>query len=208
MAHKRISVLTGLLAVVLAVVATLPVSFVHAADIEGVRVDDRVTQPNGPPLILNGAGVRSKLGFVKLYVGALYLTEKKASAEAILKDPGAKRVSMFMLVDEITARELVASLNSSLDANHIPLEMALIEARLRQLNEMMLKVGALKKGAVVTLSYLPASGTHIHINGEEKLALKGEDFFRALLRIWIGDKPVDGRLRDAMLGGDGSVRLF
>ena len=113
-----------------------------------------------------------------------------------------------VLADEITAKELVASLNNALAANHIPMELALIEARLRQLNDMMLKVGVLKKGAVVTLSYLPASGTHIHINSEERLVVKGEDFFRAMLRIWIGDKPVDGRLRDAMLGGDGSVRLF
>ncbi len=181
---------------------------VHAADIEGVRVDDRITLPGGTPLVLNGAGVRTKLAFAKLYVGALYLPAKQPAAEAIFKDAGAKRIAMFVLADEITARELVASLNNALAANHIPIELALIEARLRQLNDMMLKVGVLKKGAVVTLSFLPATGTHIHINGEEKLVIKGEDFFRAMLRIWIGNKPVDGRLRDAMLGGDGSVRLF
>ena len=205
MARRPIRVIKALAAAILSVAASMPVC---AADIEGVRVEERITLANGPQLVLNGAGVRTKLGFVKLYVGALYLPAKNASAEAILKDPAAKRVSMFVLADEITARELVASLNGSLDANHIPLQMALIEARLRQLNDMMLKVGVLKKGAVVTLSYVPASGTHIHINGEEKLVIKGEDFFRAMLRIWIGDKPVDGRLRDAMLGGDGSVRLF
>jgi Chalcone isomerase-like len=179
-----------------------------AADIEGVRVEDRITLPGGPPLVLNGAGVRTKLGFVKLYVGALHLQARNKSAEEILKDGGAKRVSMFVLADEITAKELVASLNNALAANHIPMEMALIEARLRQLNEMMISTGALKKGAVVTLSYVPATGTHIRINSEEKLVIKGEDFFRAMLRIWIGNKPVDGRLRDAMLGDAGGLRLF
>ena len=152
--------------------------------------------------------VRTKLGFVKLYVGALNLSAKNKSAEEILKDTGAKRVSMFVLTDEITAKELVASLNNALAANHIPMELALIEARLRQLNEMMINTGVLKKGTVVTLSYLPATGTHIRINSEEKLVIKGEDFFRAMLRIWIGNKPVDGRLRDAMLGGEGGLRLF
>lgn len=179
----------------------------EAADIEGVRVEERITFQGGQQLVLNGAGVRTKL-FMKLYVGALHLPVKKNSADEIIKDSGAKRVSMFVLADEITARDLVASLNSALDANHIPMEMALIETRLRQLNEMMLSVGVLKKGAVVTLSYEPASGTHIRINSEEKLVIKGEDFFRAVLRIWIGSRPVDGRLRDAMLGNEGGFRLF
>ena len=179
----------------------------RAADIEGMRVEERITLAGGQQLVLNGAGVRTKL-FMKLYVGALHLPAKQSSAVEILKDAGAKRVSMFVLAEEITARELVASLNNALDANHIPMELALIEARLRQLNEMMITVGVLKKGAVVTLSYQPATGTHVRINSEEKLVIKGEDFFRALLRIWIGNKSVDGRLRDGMLGGSGGFKLF
>ena len=202
--RKAFAVLTGWL-LCAAVLCGVPV---RAADIEGVRVEDRITLPGGPALVLNGAGVRTKLGFVKLYVGALHLSAKNKSAEEILKDTGAKRVSMFVLTDEITAKELVASLNNALAANHIPMELALIEARLRQLNEMMINTGVLKKGTVVTLSYLPATGTHSRINSEEKLVIKGEDFFRAMLRIWIGNKPVDGRLRDAMLGGEGGLRLF
>ena len=203
MARNVFAVLTGLM-----LCAILCVRFTHAADIEGVRVEDRITLPGGAPLVLNGAGVRHKLAFMKLYVGALYLPTKKTNVEEILKDAGAKRIAMFVLADEISARDLVASLNNSLAANHIPLELALIEARLRQLNEMMIGVGALKKGAAVTLSYEPATGTHIRINSEEKLVIKGEDFFRAMLKIWIGDKPVDGRLRDAMLGGAGGMKLL
>jgi hypothetical protein len=61
---------------------------------------------------------------------------------------------------------------------------------------------------VVLLDYLPGTGTRITVNGQEKIVIKGEDFFQALLRIWIGRKPVDGRLRDAMLGGTGAFSLF
>jgi Chalcone isomerase-like len=187
---------------------SLSFSVVRAAEIEGVRVEDQITLSDGRSLVLNGAGVRHKLMFMKLYVGALYLPAKKSNAAEILKDTSAKRIAMFVLADEITAKDLVASLNNSLAANHIPMELALIEERLRDLNRMMIAEGVLKKGAVVTLSYLPATGTHIRINSEEKLVIKGEDFFRALLRIWIGDKSVDGRLRDGMLGGSGGFKLF
>ena len=31
-------------------------------------------------------------------------------------------------------------------------------------------------------------------------AIPGEDFYRALLRIWLGTKVTDEKLRDALLG--------
>jgi hypothetical protein len=43
-------------------------------------------------------------------------------------------------------------------------------------------------------------GTRVIVEGQERITIPGEDFFRAMLHIWIGNKPVDGRLRDAMLG--------
>lgn len=180
-----------------------------AVEVEGVNLAEkaRLTK-GGPELVLNGAGVRHKMAFFKIYVGALYLTAKGTSAEDIIKDPGAKRVLMHVIADEISAKELIASLNNSLAANHIPAELALIESRIRDLNTMMYAVGSLKKGAVVLLDYIPGRGTRITVDGQEKITIKGEDFFQALLRIWIGSRPVDGRLRDAMLGGSGGFRLW
>jgi hypothetical protein len=191
----------------LAVVFMSSASF--ALEIEGVKVADHAALGgSGPALILNGAGVRHKLAFLKIYVGALYLPAKNTSAEEVLRDPGPKRVSMHVLVDELTAKELTASLNNALAANHIPAELALIESRIQDLNRMMSALGTVRKGGVVLIDYLPGVGTRVTINGEEKITIRGEDFFRALLRIWIGAKPVDGRLRDAMLGGSGGFRLF
>jgi hypothetical protein len=34
-------------------------------------------------------------------------------------------------------------------------------------------------------------------------AIEGEDFYRALLRIWLGDKPVQDDLKKALLGRPG-----
>ncbi|MBI4205027.1 MAG: chalcone isomerase family protein [Betaproteobacteria bacterium] len=193
----------------LALAAALVAGASSAVEIEGVKIADQAhLSRSGPPLILNGAGVRHKLAFLKVYVGALYLSAKKTSAEEVLADPGPKRVSMHVLIDELTARELTASLNNALAANHIPAELALIESRIQALNRMMNSLGAIKKGGVVLIDYLPDVGTRVTVNGEEKITIRGEDFFRALLRIWIGAKPVDGRLRDAMLGGSGGFRLF
>jgi hypothetical protein len=182
---------------------------VLAADVEGVRLEEKITLGNsGQQLVLNGAGIRHKLAMLKVYVGALYLSAKNSDAEKVIRDTGPKRVAMHILADEVTAKDFIASLNNALAANHIPAELALIESRIRDLNRMMHSVGALKKGGVVYLDYLPGTGTRVTVNGEVKITIKGEDFFQSLLRIWIGKKPVDGRLRDAMLGGGEGFKLF
>jgi len=178
-----------------------------AMEVAGVKVPGRAALGEGTPeLVLNGAGVRHKLAVVQVYVGALYLPTRSQNAGDILADRGPKRVAMFVLIEELTAKELIASLNDAIAANHIPAEIALVEMRLRELNRMMGSIGVLKRGAVVHIDFLPGKGTRVSINGEEKLTLPGEDFFRALLRIWIGNRPVDGRLRDSMLGRGGGIR--
>lgn len=192
-----------------AMMVSLLCSAAFALEIEGVTVGEKtMLGKGGPQLVLNGAGVRHRMIMIKVYVGALYLTAKTISAEDVLADPGPKRVAMHILVDELTAAELTASLNNALAANHIPAELALIESRIQDLNRMMNSVGVIKKGGVVLLDYLPGRGTRITIDGQEKITIKGEDFFQAMLRIWIGRKPVDGQLRDAMLGGSGEFRWF
>lgn len=180
----------------------------QAIEIEGVKIDDKVVlSRGGPELALNGAGVRRKLAFIDVYIGSLYLAKKISDNEAVLADPGPKRVSMHILTNEVTAADLISSMNNALDANLVPHELALIEKRMRDLNNMMSSIKVIKKGSVVLLDYIPEVGTRVTVNGEEKMTIPGEDFFRAMLTIWIGNKPVDGRLRDAMLGIK-SGRLF
>src|SRR5512141_1824810 len=87
----------------------------QAAEIEGVKLADKITLVRGgPELVLNGAGVRHRLGLLKVYVGGLYLARKSADADAILADGGPKRVLMHILADEVTARDFVSSLNTAL----------------------------------------------------------------------------------------------
>jgi hypothetical protein len=199
---------TLLAVLMIAGAALLPAA--HAVDIEGVKIEDKIVlSSGGPELVLNGAGVRHKFAFLKVYIGSLYLAQKKHDREAIFADPGPKRVSMHILSDEVTARDLISSMNNALAVNLVPHELALIEKRIRDLNNMMSSIKVINKGSVVHLDYIPGIGTRVTVNDEEKLTIPGEDFFRAMLHIWIGAKPVDGRLRDAMLGvPGGGFKLF
>jgi len=178
-------------------------SAIAATEIEGVKFDERVYIAQGlPELNLNGVGVRRKLIVAKVYVAALYLQQKKTSADAILDDAGPKRVAMHVMQAEITAGELIAMLYDGLAANNPAPELGPLEKRIRDLAGMIQQVGKINQGEVILLDYLPGIGTRVTINRVPRITIPGQDFNRALLRIWLGDRPVDGRLKNALLGGD------
>ncbi|HWL72643.1 MAG TPA: chalcone isomerase family protein, partial [Burkholderiaceae bacterium] len=58
-----------------------------------------------------------------------------------------------------------------------------------------------KKGDVINFDYTADGGTRISVNGQPRgEAIPGADFFSAVLRIWLGEKPADEALKKGMLG--------
>lgn len=171
-----------------------------AAEVEGVKLADKVrVSESGPELVLNGAGVRTRLVF-KVYVGALYLAQKNPAANAILGDAGVKRVAMHLLRD-VAAEQLLAGLNDGLKANHTPEQLAKLDAPIKQLEAIFKSVKAAKTGDVFLIDFLADGATRVTVNGEAKGSIPGAEFGRALLRVWIGDQPADAALKKGMLGG-------
>ena len=183
------------------VLCLLSVHAANAAEVAGVRVPDRV-QLGASPLVLNGAGVRTRIVF-KVYVGALYLAEKKGSAAEAVALKGPKRVSMTLL-RELTAEQLVEALEDGIRRNHGEAEVAALKARMDALAATMRAIGKAPEKTVVTLDYVPGTGTRLTVDGATRgEPIAGEDFYAALLGIWLGDKPVDASLKKAMLGEGG-----
>ena len=51
------------------------------------------------------------------------------------------------------------------------------------------------------IDFLPEGATRLTVNNEVRGSdVAGEDFFNALLKIWIGNKPVQDDLKQALLG--------
>ncbi len=172
-----------------------------AAEIEGVGVEERVTV-GAAELQLNGAGVR-KRAFFKVYVGALYLAEKKSGAAEAIALKGPKRVSMTLLRD-LGARQLSDALEEGIRANHSQAELAPLRERIDLLVTVMNEIGGAKEKTSIALDFLPDSGTRVAVDGATRgKPIPGEDFYAALLRIWLGEKPVDADLKKAMLGQAG-----
>lgn len=168
-------------------------------DVEGVKLEP-TAQVGGAALQLNGAGLRKRAIF-KVYVAGLYVPQKSADANALLAQKGPRRISITMLRD-VDADSFSGALNDGLRANHTEAQVAGFKAQIDTLNANLKAVGEAKKGDAIHFEYLPESGTRVMVNGQARgSAIPGEDFFTAVLRIWIGDKPVDGDLKKGLTRG-------
>jgi long-chain acyl-CoA synthetase len=167
-----------------------------AAEVGGVKLDDK-TAVGGQDLVLNGAGIRTRV-FIKVYVASLYLPAKSADVAAVLaKAP--RRIQMNLLRD-LSGDQLVGALNDGLKDNNSEAEMAAVKAQAEQMTSIMKGFGEVKEGNVVALDFVDGM-TRISLNGAAKGSIAGEAFNKALTRIWLGDKPVQADLKKAMLGG-------
>jgi hypothetical protein len=170
----------------------------HAVEISGVNVPPLATVA-GQPLVLNGAGVRRTLIF-RIYLLALYLPSKTTDARDVLALPGPERISMVLLRD-VTAPQLIDALETGIADNHTAAEIEPLRSRLDTLRAVMMAIGSARSGSVITLDYVPGAGTQVALDGSSAgLAIRGDDFYRALLKIWLGDDPADPALKKALLG--------
>lgn len=169
----------------------------YAIEISDVKLDEKI-QLDKYPLVLNGAGVRKKF-LIKAYVGALYLHEKTRFADNVLADTGAKRMAYFMLRD-VPGQQVLDRINEAIVANNSLDEMKVLEKRFYEFEKIFLKIPQVKKGDIITLDYIPGIGTRVSFNNVDKGSIEGAEFYRSLLKTWVGSKPIQASLKKSVLG--------
>jgi hypothetical protein len=193
---NRRTILHTLMAV--AIAAALPSFAFAAVDVAGVKFDDTVTV-GGQQLKLNGAGLRTKVIF-KVYAAGLYLTDKKSTVPDVLAVPGPRRVVITML-REVSSEEFGKAFTDGLNANTGKDERNKILPQIMKFGEVFAQTPVLKKGDQLSLDWTPNEGTQCYLNGKKIGELMPDlAFYNAVLRIWLGDKPVDSSLKPALLG--------
>ena len=171
----------------------------HAMDLDGVRVENRASL-GGLSLVLNGAGLRRFIVF-DVYVLALYLPEPVHDAHSVLDRDMPRQVRITLLHD-VSADRNVELLRKGLDANNSPQSLTAIEGQVEQFLDLIRHMETFPKGSVIQLDYLPGEGTQVWLNHHLAGSFAGEAFNRAILRIWLGDHPVQQSLKTALLGGE------
>ena len=165
---------------------------------------DRNAQLQDTPLVLNGAGTRTRVMF-QVYDMALYLPRKASTAEAALSMPGPKRLS-FVALREIPGTDLGLAFIKGLQANSSREQVQRHTPSSTRLIEIFSGKSRLLPGERFAMDYVPGKGTQFFIQGQPQGAPVGDaEYFEMVLRIWLGPSAVEPLLRDALLGQDGPI---
>lgn len=169
----------------------------RAAEVAGVELADAI-ELDGVRLQLNGAGERT-LYVVRTYVAALYVAQPSTHAHALLGQPGPRRLSMTMLAalsTEWVAERLIGAVRANMSDD----AFAQLQPRLMRLVESFRVLDRLRKGDRLDIDAVGGT-TRVSVDGGVLgVNVPGDDLFDALLRGFIGERPIDAELQQALLG--------
>jgi long-chain acyl-CoA synthetase len=185
--------------ILLAMLATvLSANEGRAVEVSGVKLDDKIDVA-GVPLVLNGAGLRTKL-MLKIYVVGLYVPTRTRSADAVIGAKQPRRVRLVMKRD-LSAATVWDAFDEGIQANSSPAELAALKPKLDQVEKLFKDLGNVVEGDTIDIDFAADGTTHIAYKGQPKGSIPGTDLQRALLQIWLGQKPVQSDLKTALLNG-------
>lgn len=172
-----------------------------AVEVGGAIIPDTARfSVDGPELVLNGAGERSIMLF-KIYAIGLYLPARRDTLHDVLALKGPKRLLLVIQRSELSGKQIHDYLINRISDGTQQDEMAAMKARMDDLDRIINSERSIKRGGTIALDYIPEQGTVIRVNGVAKGApIPGDDFYNALLRIWLGERAKSATLRDALLG--------
>ena len=170
-----------------------------AAETEGPRPDERVLVA-GKSLRLNGTGVKARLLF-KIYSISLYLTEPRKTTEDVLSVEGPRRIAIVMLRDvsgEDFGHALAESASDSGEGRSRGDASAEVMKVAMRISE---RISGFRERDRLTLDWVPGVGATIDLNRRALVdPIDDRNFYNALLKVWLGEKPVDPRLKAQLLG--------
>ena len=178
------------------VVAALGWGNVHAKTCNGINFPDQLPV-EGSDLSLNGLGLyQATFLKVKVYVAALYIGKTSADPGAILAAVGPSGL-ILQFVRDVGANDLRKGWDEGFAENSSAQRPALKE-RIAMLNGWM---ADMKSGQRLAFIHKPGAGVQVDVNGTVKGTIKGDDFAKALLAIWLGGDPPNAEIKAGLLGG-------
>ena len=182
----------NLLLTLISVIAVLAVGVVHGKECNGVKFPDE-TQVDGIHLMLNGLGLRQATMFnVNVYVAALYVAKPSNDANVILTANTPKELILHF-VRNVSASDLNKAWEEGFDK-----QASAFKDSLAMLKGWMVDM---RTGQRLTFIHKPGAGIQVDVNGAVKGTIKGDDFAKAFLSIWLGPNPPNPGLKTGLLGG-------
>lgn len=178
--------------------AALVLTFIFAGQASAVEVAGINLEPavmvNSQQLKLNGYGIRKKF-FIKVYIGSLYTSKRHVSAATALGDTGDKLIRMNFLHSKVEKEKITEAFNEGF-ANNSPDLIGSPEVK----KFLSLFTADFLKGDVVDLTLAADGSVSASHNGKSLGNVPSAKLARAVLAIYLGDKPADDSLKKGMLG--------
>lgn len=169
-----------------------------ALQMDGIALEDSV-QVAGNNLKLNGAGISMRMIF-KVYALGLYLPNRQDTTHDVLHGDGPKRLLIAMLRD-VSGSDFNDELRQYAVSEGATIPAHILDNMLRLGQAIDHQSNGLRKGDTLTLDWVPGTGTLVALNNKPLTApLRDMAFYKALLNIWLGDKPADSGLKMKLLG--------
>jgi Chalcone isomerase-like len=178
------------------VVAVLGTGIAQGKECKGINFPDQA-QVESTNLTLNGLGLRQATAFkVNVYVAALYVAKTSSDPNALL---GSNTPSELILqfVRSVGADDLRKGWSEGFEKNAKD-QLPALKERIAMLNGWMADV---KTGDRLTFIHKPGTGLQVDVNGAVKGIIKGDDFAKAFLAIWLGADPPNPEIKAGILGG-------
>lgn len=171
----------------------------QVATLEGQRFEDTTTLADRT-LRLNGLGLRG-VAWIKAFVAGLYLSAPSKDSAQILAMPGPKRIRLKIMLDA-SSHELTKSLTGRIEDHEPEAVRVKLGDRLTKLGALIDGLGDLKVGDVLDLDFIPDKGVSLRFNDKVVgVPVAGDDLYRCVLKIFVGDQPVDRRMKEGLLRG-------
>jgi hypothetical protein len=193
--HGRRNIMKRNLALI-GVVAALGAGVAHGKECKGVSFPDQA-QVEGTAVVLNGLGLRQATAFkVNVYVAALYVTKASNDPNAILASNSPYELILHF-VRNVDASDMSKAWDEGFTKNAKD-QLPSYKERIAMLSGWMADV---KSGQRMTFTFKPGTGLQVNVNGTVKGTIKGDDFAKAFLSIWLGPDPPNPEIKVGLLGG-------
>ena len=178
------------------VIAALGAGIAHGKECRSISFPEQA-QVDGNALALNGLGVRKATMLkVNVYVAALYVAKSSSEPNDILGSSSPYEL-ILQFVRDVGGGDIRGGWDEGFEKNAKE-QLPALKERIATLDGWMADV---KTGQRMTFTFKPGTGLQVDVNGTAKGTIKGDDFAKAFLSIWLGAEPPNPELKAGLLGG-------
>ncbi|HUF17064.1 MAG TPA: chalcone isomerase family protein, partial [Thermoanaerobaculia bacterium] len=117
-------------------------------------------------------------------------------ATELISSNQVKQVRMVMMRD-LKKGQIAEAIEEGFEKNN----QAQMPALRQRLTQFIAQLPDLESGETLVITYIPGRGTTVSSTSGGRMTVAGKDFADAMFSVWLGESPVDNRLKNGLLGG-------